>query len=252
VILLDVSSTPPTPQDTGRRIVRLGLSREGLERLARRLDSSFDLPAGRSGPAIAGRGRAPESLFFYSNETTNLFFTCNHWIADLLDAAGVPTTPFIDTLSLGLAWDLKLRAGAQDVVGPLGAPPSPAHETPPVHSGRFESLSDPQGMGAVEFEGYVVKIGNVAVRTRSVSLEQAGSAAAPGGRLWSDVMDVPQTSLVERREVTSSDPVPTLCSGAPVTELTLGFRVSTQERYDVVLAAVSGGDVCAVHWFRQP
>lgn len=251
VILLDVDSAAPTPQDTGRRIVRLDLSAEGFERLAQRLDSSFELTPDRNVPAVAGRGRAPESLFFYSSETTDLFFACNHWIADLLDAAGVPTTPFLDTLTVGLAWDLKLRAGAEDVGGPVGEGTAPGHETPPVHSGRFEPLSDPgDGLEAIEFEGYSITIGDADMQTRSVGLVQAGSAAAPGGRLWSEVLDVPRTSLVERRVVVSTDPA--LCDGAPLTELALGFRVSTQERYDVVLAAVSAEEVCVVHWFRQP
>ncbi len=37
---------------------------------------------------------------------------CNHWIADLLDAAGVPTAPVLATLPQGLLWDLSTRAGA--------------------------------------------------------------------------------------------------------------------------------------------
>jgi len=38
---------------------------------------------------------------------------CNHWIANLLDAAGVPTAPLLATLPSGLLYDLKQRAAAE-------------------------------------------------------------------------------------------------------------------------------------------
>ena len=51
------------------------------------------------------------SLFFRANGTFHLFRVCNHWIADLLDAAGVPTAPLLATLPSGLLLDLKWRSG---------------------------------------------------------------------------------------------------------------------------------------------
>jgi Protein of unknown function (DUF2459) len=36
---------------------------------------------------------------------------CNHWLARLLDSAGVPTTPVLATLPYGLFLDLRWRAG---------------------------------------------------------------------------------------------------------------------------------------------
>jgi hypothetical protein len=35
---------------------------------------------------------------------------CNHWIAGLLDAAGVPTSPVLATLPYGLILDLRWRS----------------------------------------------------------------------------------------------------------------------------------------------
>jgi hypothetical protein len=37
---------------------------------------------------------------------------CNHWLADLLDAAGVPTAPVVATLPPGLLADLRWRSAA--------------------------------------------------------------------------------------------------------------------------------------------
>jgi Protein of unknown function (DUF2459) len=51
------------------------------------------------------------SLFFRANGTFHLFHVSNHWIADLLDAAGVPTVPLLATLPSGLLLDLKWRSG---------------------------------------------------------------------------------------------------------------------------------------------
>ena len=53
-----------------------------------------------------------ERLFYRAVGTFNLFRVCNHWIADLLDAAGVPTAPVLATWPQGLLWDLTTRAGA--------------------------------------------------------------------------------------------------------------------------------------------
>ena len=48
--------------------------------------------------------------FFVSGEGFSLVHLCNHWEAELLHAAGLPTTPVLDTLPAGLVLDLKLRS----------------------------------------------------------------------------------------------------------------------------------------------
>ena len=62
-------------------------------------------------PEQLGPGLYGTSLFFRANGTFHLFHVCNHWIADLLDAAGVPNAPVLATLPSGLLLDLKWRSG---------------------------------------------------------------------------------------------------------------------------------------------
>nr|WP_244627004.1 DUF2459 domain-containing protein [Microvirga tunisiensis] len=40
-----------------------------------------------------------------------MFHVCNHWVADLLDAAGIRTTPGLAILPAGLLADLAWRSG---------------------------------------------------------------------------------------------------------------------------------------------
>jgi uncharacterized protein (TIGR02117 family) len=90
-------------------IVRLELSDPGFELLLSKLDATFAPGAGLKdlGPGLYG-----PSLFFRAVGTFHVFNVCNHWIADLLDAAGVPTAPVLATLPPGLLLDLTWRSGA--------------------------------------------------------------------------------------------------------------------------------------------
>jgi uncharacterized protein (TIGR02117 family) len=88
---------------------RLVLSREGLAALMTRTDRSFALgPAGQ--PIGVPTPHAVGEAFFRSGEGFSLVHVCNHWVGELLTAAGVPTTPVLDVLPAGLLVDLKLRA----------------------------------------------------------------------------------------------------------------------------------------------
>jgi len=89
---------------------RIVLSREGLAALMSRADRSFAIgadgkPEASPAPHLGGEA------FFQSGEAFSLFHLCNHWAAELLNAAGVPDTPALDTLPAGLLLDLWLRAG---------------------------------------------------------------------------------------------------------------------------------------------
>lgn len=96
-------------------LVMLSLSGDGFDRLARMLDATF-ARSGRGGTVEElGPGLSGPSLFFRAVGTFNLLRVCNHWTADLLDAAGVPTAPVLATLPQGLLWDLSRRAGATRV-----------------------------------------------------------------------------------------------------------------------------------------
>ncbi len=91
-------------------LVRIRLSPEGFARLGQRVEESFALDEGRR-PLELGPGLYGPSLFYKAAGRFNLFRVCNHWIADLLDAAGVPTTPLIALLPAGLIADLRWRSG---------------------------------------------------------------------------------------------------------------------------------------------
>jgi uncharacterized protein (TIGR02117 family) len=105
-------SDPPAISFPNSPIVRLTLSEAGFARLLARLDQSF---APGQGGAIEelGRGLYGPSLFYRAVGSFHLFRVCNHWAADLLDAAGVPTAPVLATLPSGLLLDLTWRAGAR-------------------------------------------------------------------------------------------------------------------------------------------
>lgn len=92
-------------------LVRVDVSGAGFARLAHMLDATFARGQGRFVPEELGPGLYGMSLFFRANGTFHLFHVCNHWIADLLDAAGVPTAPVLATLPSGLLLDLKWRSG---------------------------------------------------------------------------------------------------------------------------------------------
>jgi uncharacterized protein (TIGR02117 family) len=101
----------PRAMFTSSDLVRVDLSGAGFARLADMLDATFARGQGRFVPEELGPGLYGMSLFFRANGTFHLFHVCNHWIADLLDAAGVPTVPLLATLPSGLLLDLKWRSG---------------------------------------------------------------------------------------------------------------------------------------------
>jgi hypothetical protein len=101
---------PGAPEDVYVvRPIRLRLSQAGFERLAARLDRAF---AGET-PRLAAGPQPGTARFYEGRETFSILKVCNHWTADLLHAAGVPTRPVLSTVGAGLAWDLRARAGPQ-------------------------------------------------------------------------------------------------------------------------------------------
>ena len=93
----------------GLRTVRVRLSERGFESLVSRLSES--VATENDLPVELGMGLYGPSLFYRAKGEFNIFHVCNHWVAGLLDAAGVPTTPVLDTLPLGLVLDLGWRDG---------------------------------------------------------------------------------------------------------------------------------------------
>ena len=108
VHLEGVWASPDRVFASGRH--RLVLSREGLAALMDRVDRSFALGP-NAVPEAQAVAHAPGEQFFASGEAFSAFHLCNHWAAEVLNAAGVPITPVMDTLPAGLVLDLKLRAG---------------------------------------------------------------------------------------------------------------------------------------------
>jgi uncharacterized protein (TIGR02117 family) len=91
-------------------VARVDVGEPGFARLADMLDATFARGQGRFVPEELGPGLYGTSLFFRATGTFHLFHVCNHWIADLLDAAGIPTAPVLATLPAGLLLDLKWRS----------------------------------------------------------------------------------------------------------------------------------------------
>jgi uncharacterized protein (TIGR02117 family) len=99
-------------------IVRLRLSEAGFARLLDRIDATFaQRPEGGLAEPM-GPGLYGPSLFYRAVGTFHVFNVCNHWIASVLDAAGVPTTPLVATMPFGLLYELRGRAAAELVTAP--------------------------------------------------------------------------------------------------------------------------------------
>ena len=84
-----------------------------------RLEVSFarngDHGADDLGPGLYGSSR-----FFRGVEHFNIFRVCNHWVAGLLSAAGVPVSQVAATLPQGLLLDLRWRSGLESLPKPSG------------------------------------------------------------------------------------------------------------------------------------
>jgi len=91
-------------------LAALNLTETGFDRLVAKVDATFARDDnGR--PADLGPGLYGPSLFYRAIGNFHILHVCNHWIADLLDAAGVPTSPVLALMPQGLFLDLSLRSG---------------------------------------------------------------------------------------------------------------------------------------------
>ncbi|HWV54067.1 DUF2459 domain-containing protein [Pseudorhodoplanes sp.] len=117
--VLHVVGLPESPRSVfaSADIVRIELSEAGLARMMSALNRSFALDGQPAGLQVLGRGLYGPSLFIRANGNFSMFNVCNHWVADMLSAAGLPVTPVLDTVPPGLMLDLKLRAGLSRMPG---------------------------------------------------------------------------------------------------------------------------------------
>ena len=95
-------------------LVRVQLSRNGFDQLLAKLDATFVAPQAGALPDL-GRGLYGPSLFYPANGTFSFLRVCNHWTGELLGAAGLPTTPVLETVPSGLMLNLRWRAGLRPV-----------------------------------------------------------------------------------------------------------------------------------------
>lgn len=110
--VVHVVGLPGPPREVFPRadIVRVELSSRGFARMLDALEASFG-KEGASPPEPLGSGLYGPSLFYRGVEAFHVFNVCNHWVARLLAAAGLPIAPVPATLPAGLLLDLEWRAG---------------------------------------------------------------------------------------------------------------------------------------------
>jgi len=97
-------------------VLRIDVSEAGFEHMTAVLDATFARGVDGKIADDLGRGIYGPSLFYRAVGAFNLLNVCNHWVANLLDAAGVPTTPVLATLPPGLLLDLRWRSGILPIV----------------------------------------------------------------------------------------------------------------------------------------
>jgi hypothetical protein len=91
VIMLDPAGRDPRELVADDRRHSLRLSAAGFEAMAAHIEASFDLADGRARIAAARAG--DDARFFASHEHFWIGRLCNHWSADVLNAAGLPARP---------------------------------------------------------------------------------------------------------------------------------------------------------------
>jgi uncharacterized protein (TIGR02117 family) len=106
----------PVQAFTSADLVKVPLSGNGFDQMLAKLDATFVPPQAGALPDL-GRGLYGPSLFYPATGTFGITRVCNHWIGDLLGAAGLPTNPVMATLPAGLIAYLRWRTG----LVPVGA-----------------------------------------------------------------------------------------------------------------------------------
>jgi uncharacterized protein (TIGR02117 family) len=91
-------------------MVKVPLSWNGFDQMLQKLDATFVPPQNGALPDL-GRGLYGPSLFYPANGRFGITRVCNHWIGDLLGAAGLPANPVLATVPQGLLFYLRWQAG---------------------------------------------------------------------------------------------------------------------------------------------
>jgi len=107
LINLEMLEAPPPRLFAARNVAPVTLSEPGFEKLMAELDRSFELEDGRVVDAGPGVERPNDSRFYEASLSFSFKRICNHWVANLLDEAGVPVRPVAATHPNGLIADVK-------------------------------------------------------------------------------------------------------------------------------------------------
>ncbi|MGB9367281.1 MAG: DUF2459 domain-containing protein [Xanthobacteraceae bacterium] len=95
-------------------MMKVPLSWNGFDRILAKLDATFVPPQNGALPDLGGGLYGP-SLFYPATGRFGITRVCNHWIGDLLGAAGLPANPVLATVPQGLLFYLRWRAGLRPV-----------------------------------------------------------------------------------------------------------------------------------------
>jgi uncharacterized protein (TIGR02117 family) len=116
-VLHVVGTIQPRTAFAQAHMAALDLSEEGFDRLVAKVDATFW--RGVDGfPLDLGPGIYGPSLFYRAVGDFHALHVCTHWVADILDTAGVPTSPVLAIIPQGLFLDLSVRSGV------IALPPS--------------------------------------------------------------------------------------------------------------------------------
>ena len=92
VVHLIPMAAPPRPV-AGFEVLEIRVSGQGLTAMLAAIDAAFERQ-GQARAPIAAPGLYAESLFFPATGTFHILNTCNRWVAEKLQAAGLPIRAF--------------------------------------------------------------------------------------------------------------------------------------------------------------
>jgi hypothetical protein len=128
----------PAPLETSTAMVAVRITPEGLQRSIQRIAATIETT--RDGAPVLGEqgGEAPGVTMYRSREVYHLTHECNHWVAEVLHAGGVPDRAVLDLLPQSLDADLELSGAtpvSREIVGRMveaGSAPDPSKAEDPV------------------------------------------------------------------------------------------------------------------------
>lgn len=92
--VMHMAGLQASPEDDGSKlkVISVGLTEEGFQRLVQALAAEFERPSGGRAEPVS-RGLYPDSHFYHARGKFHLFNTCNTWTARMLHTGGVALSP---------------------------------------------------------------------------------------------------------------------------------------------------------------